>query len=70
MQQNQIEKYALEGKSTGGNISQMIWESFVGKMLGPIAFINGIENTQVYIDILANTFLSTSVFSIFKSFIR
>ena len=36
----------------------MIWGCFVGNKLGPIAFINGMENSQVYIDIIANIFLS------------
>jgi len=35
----------------------MIWGCFVGDKLGPIAFINGTVNTQVYVDILENVFL-------------
>ena len=32
----------------------MIWGCFVGNKLGPIAFINDIVNSDVYIDILRN----------------
>ena len=35
-----------------GDVSQMIWGCFVGKRLGPIAFIDGSVNTTVYIDVL------------------
>lgn len=59
--QNKREKYApknIQGKSKAGGVSQMIWGCFVGDKLGPIAFVNGTVNTQVYIDILENTFLS------------
>lgn len=58
--QNDHEKYApqnVQGKSKGGILSQMIWGCFVGDKLGPIAFINGTVNTQVYVDILENVFL-------------
>ena len=47
----------IQGKSKGGDVSQLIWGCFVGKNLGPIAFIDGTVNTQVYIDILADVFL-------------
>ena len=48
----------IQGKLKCGTVSQTIWRCFVGNKLGPIAFINGTENSQVYIDILGNTFLS------------
>ena len=53
-------KYVLKnirGKSKGGGILHMIWACFVGNKLGPIAFLNGSVNAQVYIDVLANKFL-------------
>jgi len=58
--QNDREKYApknIQGKSKGGNVSQMIWGCFVSDKLGPIAFIDGTINTQVHIDVLADIFL-------------
>ena len=53
--QNKREKYDpknIRPKARDGDISQMIWGCFVGKMLGPIAFINGTVNTTLYIEIL------------------
>ena len=35
----------------------MIWGCFVCDNLGPIAFIEGTMNTQVYVDVRANVFL-------------
>jgi len=58
--QNKEEKYAIKNiqpKSRGGDISQMIWGCFVGDKLGPIAFVSGTVNTDVYINILTDTFL-------------
>jgi len=58
--QNKCEKYDprnVRGKSKGGCISQMIWGCFVGNKLGPIVFINGSVNTQVYINILTDSLL-------------
>ena len=58
--QNRQEKYALKnvrGKARDGDVSQMIWGCFVSNKLGPIAFIDGTVNSDVYIDILLNNFL-------------
>ena len=58
--QNKKEKYAIKNiqpKSRGGNISQMIWGCLVGNKLGPITFVSGMVNKDVYIDILKDTFL-------------
>ena len=58
--QNKREKYApenIQGKSKGGNVSQLIWGCLVGANLGPIAFIDGTVKTQVYINMLADVFL-------------
>ena len=48
----------IRGKSKGGTVSQMIWGCFIGDKLSPIVFINGTVNTDIYIDLLANTFIS------------
>jgi len=59
--QNAHEKYApknIRGKSRDGGVSQMIWACFVGDKLGPIAFIDGMVNTDVYIAVLNDQLLS------------
>jgi len=58
---NAREKYApknIRGKSRDGRISQMVWGCFVGDKLGPIAFIDGMVNTDVYIAVLNDNLLS------------
>ncbi len=53
--QNQFEKYLpinIKEKIRNGGISQMIWGSFLGDKLGPIVFIDGTVNTNVYIGVL------------------
>jgi len=58
--QTREEKYApknIRGKSRNGDTSQMIWGCFAGDKLGPIAFISGTVNSDVYIDVLRNNLL-------------
>lgn len=58
--ENKQEKYApqnIQGKTRDGQLSQMIWGCFVGNKLGPIVFINGIVNSDVYIHLLHENFL-------------
>ena len=58
--QNKAETYAIKNiqpKSRGGDISQMIWGCFVGNKLGPIAFIRGTVNQDVYINVLSEMFI-------------
>ena len=53
--QNKQEKYAPEnvrGRTKYGNLSQMVWGSFCGTKLGPIVFIEGMINSDVYISVL------------------
>ncbi len=60
--QNNDEQYAsknIRGKTRDGEVSQIIWGCFVGDKLGPIAFIDGIVNTDVYMTILTETFHSS-----------
>jgi transposase len=37
---------------------QIIWASFIGNKFGPIVFIKGMINADLYIDVLTSTFLS------------
>jgi Transposase/DDE superfamily endonuclease len=56
--QTKDEKYApknIQGKSRDGDVSQMIWASFMGNKLGPIVFLNGSVNADVYISVLKET---------------
>jgi len=58
--QTKVEKYAaknVRGKERDGDVFQMIWECFTGNKLGPIVFLNGIVNSDLYIDILQNNLL-------------
>ena len=58
--QTKDEKYAcknIRGKSRDGTVFQMIWASFVGDKLGPIVFVDGKVNSDVYIDVLAKEFI-------------
>src|SRR5579859_4456588 len=58
--QTKQEKYApknIRGKARDGSVFQMIWGCFTGDKLGPIVFINGTCNSDVYIDILQNNLL-------------
>jgi len=58
--ENQREKYApknIRGREKGGRLFQMIWGCFVGTKLGPIAFIEGTVNTDVYITLLQDTLI-------------
>jgi transposase len=53
--QNKQEKYAsknIQGKSRDGYVSQMVWGCFLSNKLGPIAFIDGTVNKDVYIDVI------------------
>ena len=53
--QTKSEKYNpknVQPKARDGDVSQMVWGCFIGKMLGPIALIDGTVNTILYIDIL------------------
>jgi hypothetical protein len=53
--QNKREKYAPEnvrGRAKGGELFQMIWGCFTGTKLGPIVFVDGRVNTDVYIALL------------------
>jgi hypothetical protein len=57
--QNKREKYAPQNvrmKSKYGNLSQMIWACFVGNTLGPIVFISGSINRDVYMELLQTEF--------------
>jgi len=44
----------IRPKARDGDVFQMVWGCFVGKMLGPIALIDGTVNTAAYIDILTD----------------
>ena len=58
--QNDSEKYApknIRGKAKGGGVSQMIWSCFMGNKLGPITFIDGSVNIQVYINVPVDSLL-------------
>ena len=58
--ENKQEKYApqnVQGKTRDGQLSQMIWGCFVSNKLGPIVFINGTVNSDVYIQLLHENFL-------------
>jgi|SRR5579859_285509 len=58
--QNKREKYApqnVRGRAKGGLLFQMIWGCFVGNKLGPIVFIDGTVNSDVYISILQENLL-------------
>jgi len=58
--QTKKEKYApknVRGTARGGDVFQMIWGCFVGDKLGPIAFIDGTVNSDVYINVLYNNLL-------------
>jgi transposase len=53
--QNKKEKYDprnVQGKSRDGGVSQMIWGCFVGSCLGPIVFLDGAINQDVYMRML------------------
>src|SRR5579859_5643449 len=57
--QNKREKYVPQNvrmKSKYGNLSQMIWACFVGNTLGPIVFISGSINQDVYMGLLQTKF--------------
>jgi len=58
--QTKKEKYAIQNiqvKSRDGGICQMIWGCFLSDKLGPIAFINGSVNQDVYRDFLNDLLL-------------
>jgi len=58
--QNKQEKYApknIRGREKGGGLFQMIWGCFAGSKLGPIVFIDGRVNTDVYIAVLQENLL-------------
>ena len=58
--QNKREKYAaknIRGREKGGGLFQMIWGCFAGSKLGPIVFIDGTVNTDVYIATLQDNLL-------------
>ena len=54
--QNKREKYASKNIQPtvkhGGGVSQMIWACFIGDKLGPIVFIEGMVNRDVYQGVL------------------
>src|SRR5579859_6386672 len=57
--QNKREKYApwnVRTKARDGSLSQMIWACFVGDKLGPIVFISGSVNQDVYWEMLRTEF--------------
>jgi transposase len=57
--QNKREKYTPQNvrmKARDGNLSQMIWGCFVGNKLGPIVFISGSVNQDVYMEMLRTEF--------------
>ena len=57
--QNRKEKYAPQNvrmKAKYGILSQMIWACFLGDKLGPIVFISGSVNQDVYIELLRMDF--------------
>ena len=57
--QSKREKHAPQNvrmKSKDGNLSQMIWACFVGNKLGPIVFISGSINQDVYMELLRTEF--------------
>jgi transposase len=56
---NKREKYApgnVRTKTKYGNLVQMIWACFVGNKLGPIVFISGSVNQDVYMEMLRTEF--------------
>ena len=58
--QNKHEKYLpqnIRGKSKSGNLSQMMWATFVSDKLGPIVFFQGNVNSQAYISMLEQNLL-------------
>src|SRR5579859_4728980 len=58
--QNKHEKYDpknIRGCEKGGRLFQMIWGCFAGNKLGPIVFIDGTVNTDVYIVVLQENLL-------------
>src|SRR5947207_632617 len=58
--QNKHGKYApknIQGKIKYGGVSQMIWGCFMGDKLGPIVFINGMVNAEIYINVLTSSLL-------------
>ena len=58
--QNKQEKYAsknIRGKSRDGDVSQMMWGCFLSNKLGPIAFIDGTVNKNIYIAILRDSLM-------------
>jgi len=53
--QNKQEKYAprnIQPKVKHSAVSQMIWACFIGDKLGPIVFIEGMVNQDVYCEVL------------------
>jgi transposase len=57
--QNKREKYAphnVRMKARDGHLSQMIWACFVGDKLGPIVFLSGSVNQDVYMELLCTDF--------------
>jgi len=57
--QNKREKYApqnIQTKARDGSLSQMIWACFMGDKLGPIVFISGSVNQDVYMEMLRTEF--------------
>ena len=58
--QNNREKYDpknVRPKVKNGRVLQMVWGCFIGTKLGPIAFIDGTVNSDMYIDILKEKFI-------------
>ena len=58
--QTKCEKYDpknIRTKLQYGGIKQMLWGCFYGNKLGPIAFIDGSVNSNVYISVLQNKLL-------------
>ena len=54
------EKYLpknVRGRAKGGGLFQMIWGCFAGTKLGPIVFLDGTINADVYIAMLQNNLL-------------
>ena len=48
----------IQGKTRDGSLWQIIWGCFLGNKLGPIAFIDGMMNKDVYINILRDQLVS------------
>src|SRR5579859_5712289 len=58
--QNKHENYDpknIQGREKGGRLFQMIWGCFAGSKSGPIVFIDGTVNTDVYIAVLQDNLL-------------